>query len=169
MHGGAYLAWKTDGAVRERCANLTRRAAVAIAVLWPAMTVLTIRVDGAMFSNFAARPLAWACTVLALAGLVVAIRGAGGGRGRRVFFGTTAFLLGLMAATATSVYPVMLRSVGDASLSITADAASNDIHGLRTALGWWLVGIPLVIAYFVIQFRVHAGTVTAPGEGDGGY
>ena len=77
------------------------------------------------------------------------------------------FLIGLMAATAASIFPVMLRAVGDGSLSITALNASNDAQGLRTALGWWVIGIPLVITYFVIQFKVHAGKAVAPGEGEG--
>lgn len=169
MHGGAYLSWKTDGEVGERSRRLARRAAVVVAVLWPVMTVLTIRINAVMFRNFAARPLAWACAALALAGVATAIVCLGRGAGRRAFFGTSAFLVGLMAATATAIFPVMLRAVGGAGASITAQAAGNDTYGLRTALGWWLVGIPLVITYFVIQFRVHRGTVAAPADGEGGY
>jgi cytochrome d ubiquinol oxidase subunit II len=71
-----------------------------------------------------------------------------------------------MAATAASIFPVMLRSL-DAAPSLTALNAGNDVEGLKTALRWWLVGIPLVVIYFAIQFRVHAGKVVAAREGEG--
>jgi cytochrome bd-type quinol oxidase subunit 2 len=61
----------------------------------------------------------------------------------------------------------MLRSAADPALSITALQASNTPGALKVALRWWLVGIPLVIIYFVIQFRVHAGKVPAPRQGEG--
>jgi cytochrome d ubiquinol oxidase subunit II len=167
MQGGAYLAWKTDGAVGERSCTIGYAASILVAILWPVMTVLTIRMNPAMFEQFASRPLAWACVALALAGLVSVILGLRRGTHRRAFLGSSAFLVGLMAATAASIFPVMLRATGDDSLSLTAWNASNDVQGLKTALGWWVVGIPLVVVYFAIQFRVHAGKAVAPREGEG--
>lgn len=166
MHGGAYLNWKADGEVGARSRRLAFGAALAVAALWPVMTFATIRLNPLMLDHFAARPLAWACAALALAGLVFVFAGLRGGSHRRAFLGSTAFLLGLMAATAASVYPVMLRGIGE-GVSIIATEASNDVNGLRIATRWWLVGIPLVIAYFAIQFRVHAGKASAPREGEG--
>jgi cytochrome d ubiquinol oxidase subunit II len=167
MHGGAYLCWRTDGAVLERSRRLAWHAAVLVAALWPVMTVLTVRMNPAMFGHFAARPLAWACVAIALGGLTLALAGLRGGAHRRAFLGTSAFLLGLMAATAASIFPVMLRGLADGGPSITAFDAANDAKGLTTAIRWWLVGIPLVVLYFVIQFRVHAGKATAPRGGEG--
>ena len=86
---------------------------------------------------------------------------------RRALLGSSLFLLGLLAATAVSIFPVMLRSAGDPSLSITAQQATNTTSALRTALGWWLVGAPLVVIYFIIQFRIHSGKVTVSGDGHG--
>ena len=167
MQGGAYLAWKTDGAVGERSRRIGRAAALLVAALWPVMTILTIRVNPAMFRQFAARPLAWACAALALAGLVVVIAGLRRDPHRRAFLGSSAFLVGLMAATAASIFPVMLRAVPGESLSLTAFNSGNDVQGLKTALGWWVIGVPLVIVYFAIQFKVHSGKATAPREGEG--
>ena len=167
MQGGTYLAWKTDGAVMERSRALASRAAWLVAMLWPVMTILTIRMHGPMFAQFAHRPLAWACVLLALGGLVSVMVGLRRGTSLRAFLGSCAFLAGLMAATAASIFPAMLRDIGGAGPSLTAFTASNDAYGLKTALGWWLLGIPLVVAYFAIQFRVHAGKATAPREGEG--
>jgi cytochrome d ubiquinol oxidase subunit II len=166
MHGGAYLAWKTDGDVGARSCNLAYVAALAVTALWPVMTFATVRMNPLLFEHFTTRPLAWACAALALAGLASVLFGLRRGSHRRAFFGSSAFLLGLMAATAVSIFPVMLRGIGE-GVSMLATEARNDTDGLRTATRWWLVGIPLVIVYFAIQFRVHAGKASAPREGEG--
>lgn len=167
MHGGAFLCWKSEGVLLDRCRIAALRIGVLVTALWPVMTYLTVRINPAMFENFASRPLAWVCIGIALAGQATLLFGLLRGHYRNALLGSSAFLLGLLAATAVSVFPVMLRSAGDPSLSITAFQASNSDDGLRTALHWFLVGIPLVIVYFVIQFRVHAGKVPAPREGEG--
>jgi cytochrome d ubiquinol oxidase subunit II len=167
MQGGAFLAWKTDDAVFDRSRALAFRAGVLVTVLWPVMTFLTVRVNPAMFENFAGRPLAWACVLIATAGLLLFLTGINRGTHRRALLGSSLFLLGLLAATATSIFPVMLRSAGDPSLSVTVYDATNTPSALRTALAWWLVGAPLVVVYFVIQFRIHAGKVSVPREGHG--
>jgi len=167
MHGGAFLCWKSEGVLLDRCRVVALRVGLLVTALWPVMTYLTVRVNPAMFANFASRPLAWACIAIAVAGQAALLFGLTRGHFRNALLGSSAFLLGLLAATAVSVFPVMLRSAADPALSITAFQASNTPEALTIALRWWLVGIPLVIIYFVIQFRVHAGKVPAPREGEG--
>jgi cytochrome d ubiquinol oxidase subunit II len=157
MHGGAFLCWKVEDELLARCRLWTFRVGLMVTALWPVMTYFTIRVNPDLFDNFATRPLAWVCALLALAGLATLFAGLLRRSYGRAFLGSGAFLLGLMAATAVAMFPVMLRSPSDPTLSITAHDAANDPHGLSIALRWWLLGIPLVIVYFVLQFKLHAG------------
>lgn len=166
-HGANYLAWKTDGAVGERTTGLAARLTWVMLAAWPLMTVATISVNAGLFENFMGRPLAWVGALLALAGLVAGIRGRRSGGSVTPFLGSSAFLLGLLVATAVSIFPVMLRSVPNPTLSITAFNGSNDAAGLRTALGWWVIGFPIAIGYFVLLFRLHRGKALAAREGEG--
>jgi len=50
---------------------------------------------------------------------------------------------------------------------LTALNASSGPHGLRTGLGWWVIGFPLAIGYAAFLFRFHRGKVKAAGEGEG--
>jgi len=59
----------------------------------------------------------------------------------------------------------MLRATGDAALSLTAYNSGGDPAGLRTALGWFSLGFPLAISYFVLVFRLHRGKAVADGDG----
>jgi cytochrome d ubiquinol oxidase subunit II len=157
MHAGAFLCWKLDGEVQARCRAWAFRSGLLVTALWPVMTFFTVRVNPGLFEHFASRPLAWVCASLAFAGLAFLLLGLRRGTYGRAFLGSGTFLLGLMGATAVAMFPVMLRSVADPSWSITAYDAANEPAGLQIALRWWLIGIPLVIVYFVLQFRLHAG------------
>jgi cytochrome d ubiquinol oxidase subunit II len=74
-HGGAFLAWKTDGPVQERSRRIAMLSCAAVAVLWPLATVLTRYVNAPMLEALPGRPLAWLS--LALRGRRLDPRGSG--------------------------------------------------------------------------------------------
>jgi len=166
-HGGTYLSWRTDGAVRDRSRRAGRALYAAVAFLWPAVTVATSRVNGSFLPSLASRPAAWLLAAVGAAGLVTVFAGSARGNDRAAFLGSCAFLVGLSAATAACVFPTMLRATGDPALSLTAYNAVGDPAGLKTALGWFSVGLPLAVLYFVIVFRLYRGKAVAAAEGEG--
>ncbi len=162
-HGAAFLAWKTDGPVHARSRGVARAAFPAVALLWPVLTWATRRVHPGFLTGLLGRPFAWIAAATALAGLAAVFVALPRGRDRAVFLGSAAFLGGLSVATAASVYPIMLRSSGNAALSLTAQNAAGDASGLRTAFGWLLLAAPLILLYLAIVWRMHRGKVTADG------
>jgi cytochrome bd ubiquinol oxidase subunit II len=166
-HGAAFLTWKTDGPVQMRSRRAARIGFGVVAILWPLITLATVRVDRPFLSALAGRPLAWLFALVAFAGLVAAFAGLSRGRDRAAFLGSCAFLAGLSMATAACIFPVLLRATGDPALSMTAFNSSADPAGLRTALGWLSIGLPLAILYFVFLFRFHRGKATAAADGEG--
>jgi cytochrome d ubiquinol oxidase subunit II len=166
-HGGAYLAWKTDGPVQTRSRAASRRLYAAVAVLWPLVTVATAKVNGTFIQSLGRRPFAWFLAAIALAGLVTVFVGLSRRKDFAAFLGSCTFLAGLSCATAACVYPTMLRATGADALSMTVDSAGGDPRGLRVALGWFAVGLPLVLFYFVIVWRLHRGKAVAAADGEG--
>jgi cytochrome d ubiquinol oxidase subunit II len=166
-HGGAYLSWKTDGPVRERSRRAARLLYGAVAVLWAAVTVATAAVNPDLLAALPRRPLALLLAATALLGLVYALVSLSRGRDLAAFLSSCAFVAGLSVATAVCVWPVMLRATPDATLSLTARNAGGDAEGLRKALGWLAVGLPLVFSYYVFLFRFHRGRASAATDGEG--
>jgi cytochrome bd ubiquinol oxidase subunit II len=82
------------------------------------------------------------------------------------FASSSAFLLGLLAATMAGNYPFWLRSTLDPVDSLTAENAAANVHALQIGIGWWTVGIILVGAYFIYLFHSFRGKVDA-NEGYG--
>jgi cytochrome d ubiquinol oxidase subunit II len=167
LHGALFLVWKTDGPVHERSRRIARGLTLAMAAGWVAVTIATVTVQPTFFDGFVSRPAAWLAIAAAAGGVGAIVVGLRADRPLLAFSGSSAFIAGLLVATAVTIFPVMLRSVGDPARSITAYAAANDDHGLRLALGWWSLGFPLAIAYFVVVFRLHRGKATTPREGEG--
>ncbi|HEX8726322.1 MAG TPA: cytochrome d ubiquinol oxidase subunit II [Gemmatimonadaceae bacterium] len=166
-HGSVFLAWRTDGPVHDRARKVAGRAFVVLAVSWPLVSWATHVVNPTLLPALAGRPLAWLGLLLAIAGLVSVFAGLARGRPLTAFLGSSAWLAGMLVATAACLYPVMLRAVPDAAYSITVNDSGNTAGGLHTALGWWAVGFPIAIVYFAILFRLHRGKAVAAAEGKG--
>jgi cytochrome d ubiquinol oxidase subunit II len=153
IHGALYLAWRTVGPVRERSLAFALTAWKAALVLWIAATAATAWVRPEVFSALAARPWALPFVAVAIAGAWGAVRFARRGQELAGFLSSSAFLLGMLAATLAGHYPFWLRSTVDPTYSLTAFNAASDRYGLRVALVWWVVGIALAVCYFTFLFR----------------
>ncbi|HEU4439998.1 MAG TPA: cytochrome d ubiquinol oxidase subunit II [Methylomirabilota bacterium] len=166
-HGALFLAWKTDGPVHERSRRLARVLWIAVAVLWPVVTVASHTVNPALFPGMGRRWLAILAALIAVGGIVTVFRRMAKGAGLGAFLASAAFLLAIIGASAASYFPVMLRATGGDALSLTAYTGGGDEASLRIAMRWFLIGLPLAVLYFVIVFRLHRGKAVAARDSEG--
>jgi cytochrome d ubiquinol oxidase subunit II len=166
-HGALFLAWKTEGPVHERARRFALPLSVLTAVLGGLATLATAQVNPDIYANLPSAPLAWIGLFLFVLGLATVFWGQLTGRFLVAFLGSAGFILGLLAATAACVFPVMLKSTLDPAWSQTAYNAAVSHHGLVTGVKWWFLGFPIAVAYFVFLFRIHRGKVKAAADGKG--
>jgi len=166
-HGALFLAWKTDGPVHERSRVWAARLFPVVIALWLAASIATAVVAPAIFAGIPGRPLAGVATLVAFAGLATSVVRRRAGRDLAAFLGSAAFLLGILGATAASVYPTMLKSATDPALSLTALNSAASATSLSRGLWWWPAGLILAIAYTAFLFRFHRGKAEAAPEGEG--
>ena len=159
VHGALYLAWRTAGPVRDRSLAFAQKAWTAVLVLWAAATAATGWVRPEVFSNLVSRPWTLAFVAISIAGAWGALRFPSRGRELAAFLSSSAFLLGMLAATLAGHYPFWLRSTLESSYSLTALNAASTGYALGVALTWWAVGICLVAGYFSYLFRSMHGKV----------
>jgi cytochrome d ubiquinol oxidase subunit II len=166
-HGSLFLAWRTEGPVQERSASLAPKLWIAVGVLWLAVAAATYAVNPSVFAGSARSGFAMLFTVVLLAGFGAVIVGLLRDRPLLAFVGSGTFLLGLLAASAASVFPVMLSSSLRPEWSLTAFNSASSPESLRKGLVWWGLGLPLALGYLAFLFRLHRGKVKPAAEGEG--
>jgi len=161
MHGAAYAALKSEGALAERSRRTGRILAVAfVAAFALAFAMVLVYLPGAVRSV-----PAWLFAVLVWLSVVLFVAAAKKSRdGRAFFFSSTAFL-GLWGMIGAVHYPNLVRAT-DPALSLTVTNASSSALTLKVMLIIALVGMPIVIGYTIFAFRVFKGKAR---PGDGGY
>lgn len=157
-HGASYIAVKTEGELNARARRIARLSLLVIIVLGILGTIATFSVQPAISASFASRPWEIIFPALALAGLI----GIGYFNFKQqdlaAFFSSCAFIVGMLASAAISLYPNVLPAVTRAN-SLTIQNASGSQYGQTVGLIWWSIGIVLAILYFIITYRLFWGKV----------
>ena len=168
IHGALYLAWRTNGLVRERSLAFASSAGKAALILWIAATVATAWIRPEVFAGLFARPWALLFVALALAGAWGVFWFPRCSRELPAFVSSSTFLFGMVTAIFAGNYPYWLRSTIDPSFSLTATNTASASYGMQVALTWWTFGIVLVISYFIFLFcwiRRKVGVEAGPSHG----
>jgi cytochrome d ubiquinol oxidase subunit II len=166
-HGALFLVWRTSGPMQERSRTVARQAWRAVVPLWVVVTLTTAWIQPGIFANLLARPWSIVFVLLMLAGLWGTFKYTKDGRELAAFLSSSAFLVGLMAATMAGNYPFWLRSTVNPAYSLTAANSAAANYGLRIAVLWFSVGIVLAVGYFVTLFRSIRGKVGEHPNGHG--
>lgn len=164
MHGANYIAAKTVGTVNERARRIARLGWLATIPLATLDSIATFYVQPQVYTSFTQRPWGVVFPLIALVGLLGASLFNLRGRDGAALLSSGAFILGMLASAAFSLYPLVLPAVSHAH-SLTIYNASTSQYGLAVDLIWWSVGIALAVVYFVITYRRFWGKVAeAPGQ-----
>jgi cytochrome bd ubiquinol oxidase subunit II len=184
MHGGTWLAMKTDGLVARRAGQAARVFAFIVAVVfalggwWVAagidgyvlesiahtgpsnpLTKSVTRAAGAWLANYRAHPPLLAAPGIGIAGaLLVALIPAG--RGRVLTFLLSALsVAGIIATAGLALFPFLLPSSTHPEMSLTVWDSSSSQATLFLMLVATAILLPLVLAYTAYALRVMRGKV----------
>jgi cytochrome bd ubiquinol oxidase subunit II len=187
MHGGAWLAFKTEGALAWRGNSAASWAAIIVIVLftlaglWLARGIEGYVIQGsidpsgpsnplnksvaqvsrAWFSNYSTYPWTLIAPTLAYLGAAstwVLLRV---GRPLAAFIASSVGVAGIIATAGFSLFPFLLPSSLDPRSSLTVWDASSSQTTLFIMLIATLIFLPIVIAYTGWVFHVMRGPVTA--------
>ncbi|RYZ08638.1 MAG: cytochrome d ubiquinol oxidase subunit II [Myxococcales bacterium] len=153
LHGALWLSLKTADELQARAELVARRAWPLLLALTVVTTIASSVVQPHLLRNLSRYPVGLALPVLALGGLLAA-RAFLGRMPLRAFFGSGAFVLGLIGCAALAIFPNALPArIPGRELTLQAAAAATPT--LTTMLAWWLPGMLIAGAYsFVIYTRL---------------
>lgn len=160
LHGANYVVMKTSGETARRASRLARQSGWTVAALTLVVLSVVPFVQPAIHHNYAAHPVGWIFPLLAAGGMGLSIWAFHHRREVAAFGGSAVLIIGLLAATAWGLYPHLLVGAGEASPnSLTIQNAAASPHGLEVGVGWFCVGIVLVILYTGCVHRLFWGKV----------
>jgi cytochrome bd ubiquinol oxidase subunit II len=187
MHGGAWLAYKTEGALARRAQWAASWAAIAVIALfslagiWLAYGIdgyviqgsidpaapsnplnkSVVTAAGAWLANYRAYPATIAAPALAYLGAALAWLMLRAERRLAAFIASGCGVAGIVATAGLSLFPFLLPSSLDPRSSLTVWDASSSQTTLFIMLIATLIFLPIVILYTGWIFRVMRGPVTA--------
>lgn len=187
MHGGMYLAHRTEGDIQQRAVRAAVGAALVMVLafvgagLWLKFGgiegfVITSVIDpGAMpdplnktvarsaegwWLNYAKQPLTWLLPVLGIGGAVLAAGLVTVRRTLSAFVASALAIVGVIGTAGAAMFPFIMPSstMPNASLTVWDSVSSPMTLGLM--LGATLVFMPLIVFYTSWAYHVMRGKVT---------
>jgi cytochrome d ubiquinol oxidase subunit II len=161
MHGAAWLALKTEGAVHERARRTLR-------TLWFATTVALLAMLAASFiarpdftANFTAMPALLLVPAAGLACLAV-LRRSAGRRDGRAFAASAGLIAAIVGSAAAGLYPRLLPTTyGSTVPSLDIYNAASPDRSLWIAFVIYVAGMAIVVAYLWRIYGIWRGRTSS--------
>ncbi len=165
-HGAAWAALKTEGVLRQRAVQVRSVTHWTFLALLGVATLVTANTLPDTFGRVITGAPGWAMlTVLAL-GVVYARLAMKRDSDAGAFAGSGLGILALVGLWFAGNFPTLVPSLGDGARSLTMANASSSSLALTIMLVIAVIGMPLVLGYTYLVYRVFAGKVH---EEDTGY
>ena len=163
MHGATYLTLKTGGALQDRMARLAANLWVGYVVSFVLASVATFVAAPWIYRAPGPSIPTIVCVAALLASEFVLPLALRDRRFGRAFLASSVAIAAQIGLAAAALYPRLVPARPDLERSLTIFNAASSPRTLTTMLVIALVGMPCVIAYTAIIYRVFRGR-TVLGE-----
>ena len=164
-HGANYLAMKTEGELQKRARRISHVSFYLVAGACVITIACARSIRPALFGNFEAYVWGWIFPLIGLSGLLGMFVFQRQGKDGRAFIASSAFIGGMLAATAFALFPDVLPASNGAQNDLTIYNTSAPSYGLGVGVIWWVIGMALAVAYFAYLFKRFRGKVTLGSDG----
>jgi len=165
VHGALYLAVKNEGAFQIRSRAVAQR-------LWPAVILLTLLglpatviARHSSLDNYLQHPIAFLIPFVVLASLAGVMLYSRKKHDLSAFLSSGVYLAAMLVGAAFGLYPLVLPSSNDPARSLTVTNTLAGLHGLSVGLIWWSLGLVLATGYFILDYWMFRGKITADSPG----
>ncbi|HPG39838.1 MAG TPA: cytochrome d ubiquinol oxidase subunit II [bacterium] len=159
MHGALYGIVKTEHALQKLLTRIFRSVYFVFAAAYVFITINTFLFTPHLVQPFKASPALFILPLLTVLLIVNIFVQHKKGRDLAAFLSSGAVIFTLMLTLGLGLYPNLLISSGDPANSLTIYNAASSQKTLQIMLTIALIGMPLVLFYTVIIFRIFRGKV----------
>ena len=159
IHGANWIVLKTNASINHKLPAVIFRLSVALLVLTGFSLLLWTRIHPNLWHNFITNPLFLFFPLVYFVGLFggVLVHKVKGARYR--FLLSSALIVGGIVTTLVAVFPVVLPSSNHVNGPLTIYNTGSGTYAMSAALPWGILGVVLLVVYFLVQRRLTAGKI----------
>lgn len=159
LHGAIYLTLKTEESVRNKVLSLLNKVWIIFTILYAVASFYTFFEAPFLFDGILKNPLFWVSFIIMLASLILIPVFINGKQYFKAFISSCLLIATMIGLSAISLFPRLVPSNLNLDYSLTIYNASSSQLTLKTMLIIALIGMPIVIAYTILIYRVFKGKV----------
>ncbi len=164
VQGASWLAVKSEGDLHARTVALRSPLGWVFAVLVVVATAATALFAKSAFANVTGSALGWVFVVLLLVSLVFGRVSMNGGKDLPAWYAISLSAVSLVGIWAASIFPELVPTLGPGPALTIANSASSQLT-LSVMLIIAAIGVPLVLFYVYLVYKIFAGKIKLDGEG----
>lgn len=166
IHGANWIIYKTNSEINQKLRSTVFKLNFVLLALVVVSLLVWHIIEPKPFHNFFEIPWLWVFPLITFTGLFGLFRIKSFQNDGTGFLFSSLFLFGGFASTAASIFPKVLPSTNEVNPSLTIHNVAAHEYGLSVGMRWFFVALALVIAYFIIQYRVFKGKMDDVGYGE---
>lgn len=159
IHGATWIRLKTNASINKKLKTVIFNLNIALLILTIFSIVIWQIVNPNSLDNFAKRPYLLIFPIIYFTGLfglffIKKIK-----KDSYSFTLSTLLIIGGITSSLASLFPVILPSTNAVNESLTIYNTAADSYGLSVAFNWGIIGLILLVIYFIIQKRLLKGKI----------
>jgi len=159
IHGANWIILKTNASINKQLKNVIVKLNIALSVLTVLSLYVWTIVRPDAFDNFITRPYLLVFPLIYFIGLIGTFFVKITHNSSHPFLFSTLIILGGITSSLASLFPTILPSTNSINRDLTIYNTAATNYGLSVAMNWAIVGIVLMIIYFIIQKRLMKGKI----------
>ena len=159
IHGANWVILKTNSSINLRLKSVIFNLNIALALLTILSLILWQSINPTALHNFKDQPYLVVFPILYFGGIVGLFFIKKIKKDVHCFLLSTALILGGITSSLASLFPVILPSTNSVNESLTIYNTATSAYGLSISFKWGIIGLILLVIYFIIQKRMMAGKI----------
>lgn len=159
MHGAIYLVMKTEGELQSKVKSWVNNTIIFFVICFVTATMATLIFYPGMVTHFKEQPVFFLVAILNMLAIANIPREIHHGREFRSFLSSSASIALLLVLFAIGIFPNIVLSYPFPENSLNIYNAASSQKTLSIMLIIAIIGMPFVIAYTTIIYKVYKGKV----------
>ncbi len=159
IHGANWVILKTNSSINQKLKSVIFYLTIGLAVLTIFSLSVWQLVNPKSLDNYWGKPYLAIFPLLYFAALIGLFFIKKMKNDLHPFLLSSLLIVGGITSSLASMFPVILPSTNSVNESLTIYNTSTSEYGLSVAFNWGIVGIILLVIYFIIQKRMMAGKI----------